>query len=54
MLVIFYHMIRSGASYTELGADFFDRLEPERLTHYYVKRLQRLGYTVTLESSAAA
>ena len=54
MLVIFYHMIRSGASYTELGADFFDRLQPERLTHYYVKRLQRLGYTVTLESSAAA
>jgi len=54
ILVIFYHMIRSGASYADLGADFFDRLEPERLTHYYVKRLERLGYTVTLESSAAA
>jgi transposase len=54
ILVIFYHMSRSSASYTELGADFFDRLEPERLTHYYVKRLQHLGYTVTLESSAAA
>jgi transposase len=54
MLVIFYHMIRSGASYAELGGDFFDRLEPQRLTRYYVKRLERLGHKVTLESSVAA
>jgi transposase len=45
MLVIFYHMIRTGASYADLGGDFFDRLEPERLTRYYVKRLERLGHT---------
>jgi len=32
-----------------LGADFFDRLEPERLTRYYVKRLERLGHSVKLE-----
>jgi transposase len=54
MLVIFYHMIRSGATYAELGGDFFDRLEPERLTRYYVKRLERLGHKVTLETSVAA
>lgn len=54
MLVIFYHMIRSGASYADLGGDFFDRLEPERLTHYYVKRLERLGHKVTLETNIAA
>jgi len=24
MLVIFYHMMRSGASYADLGGDFFD------------------------------
>jgi len=30
-------MIKSGASYIELGGDFFDRLEPERLTRYYIK-----------------
>ena len=34
--------------------DFFDRLEPERLTRYYVKRLERLGHKVTLESKVAA
>jgi transposase len=53
MLVIFYHMMRSRASYADLGGDFFDRLEPERLTRYYIKRLERLGHKVTLESVAA-
>jgi len=54
MLVIFYHMMRSGASYADLGGDFFDRLEPERLTRYYVKRLERLGHKLTLETNIAA
>ena len=54
ILVIFYHMLKTGMSYTDLGGDFFDRLEPERLTRYYVKRLERLGHKVTLESRAAA
>ena len=54
ILVIFYHMLKTGMSYTDLGGDFFDRLEPERLTRYYVKRLERLGHIVTLQSRAAA
>jgi transposase len=32
ILVIFYHMLKAGTSCTDLGGDFFDRLEPERLT----------------------
>jgi hypothetical protein len=40
----------SGTSYADLGADFFDRLEPERLTRYYVKRLESLGHTITLQT----
>lgn len=54
MLVIFYHMLRNGTTYADLGGDFFDRLEPERLTRYYVKRLESLGHKVTLETSIAA
>jgi len=54
ILVIFYHMLKTGTSYTDLGGDFFDRLEPQRLTRYYVKRLESLGHKVTLESRAAA
>ena len=54
MLVIFYYMFKAGTSYNDLGSDFFDRLEPERLTRYYVKRLEFLGHKVTLESCALA
>jgi transposase len=52
MLVIYYHMLKAGTSYADLGGDFFDRLEPKRLTHYYLKRLERLGYKVSLETNA--
>jgi transposase len=54
ILVIFYHMTRRAACYTDLGGDFFERLEPNRLKRYYVHRLERLGYTVALESTATA
>ena len=50
MLVIFYHMLKEGRTYAELGGDFFDRLEPVRLTRYYVKRLEALGHSVRLET----
>jgi hypothetical protein len=53
-LVIFYHMLKKGTTYAHLGGDFFDRLEPERLTRYYVKRLEALGHKVTLQTCAAA
>jgi transposase len=54
MLVIFYHMLKDGKKYADLGADWFDRLEPERLTRYYVERLESLGHKVTLEPRVAA
>jgi transposase len=53
MLVIFYHVLKQGRTYADLGTNFFDGLEPERLTRYYVKRLERLGHKVTLERVAA-
>jgi len=54
MLVIFYHMLKNGSTYADLGGDFYDRLEPERLTRYYVKRLEGLGHKVTLDPSVNA
>jgi transposase len=56
LLVILYHMLKYDREYQDLGADYFDRLEPERLRRYLVKRLERLGYQVSLtpnESEAA-
>ena len=48
LLVILYHMLKYDRDYQDLGADYFDRLEPERLRRYLVKRLERLGYQVSL------
>jgi hypothetical protein len=45
ILVIAYHLLRDGASYRELGGDYFDRLNIDRLTRYHTKRLAALGYT---------
>jgi transposase len=54
LLVIVYHVLKRGTTYVELGADFLDRLEPERLTRQLVKRLESLGHKVTLEAVQAA
>jgi transposase len=51
ILGIIYHMLKKDVEYNDLGADYFDSLEPERLKRYLVKRLERLGYTVMLQSS---
>jgi transposase len=48
LLVIFYHMLKSDVEYQDLGVEYFDHLEPERLRRYLVKRLEQLGYQVTL------
>jgi hypothetical protein len=37
LLVTMYQLLKDGTTYQELGADYLDRLEPERLTRYFVK-----------------
>jgi hypothetical protein len=54
LLVIIYHVLKRGTSYAELGADYLDRLEPDRLTRQLVNRLEKLGHKVTLEPAPAA
>jgi len=48
ILVMMYHMLRDGVDYRELGPDYLDKLQPQRLTTYLVKRLESLGHKVTL------
>jgi transposase len=50
MLVIAYDMIQRQEPYREAGAAFFDRLQPEDTARRLVKRLEHLGYQVTLQS----
>ncbi|MCK6498519.1 MAG: IS110 family transposase [Nitrospira sp.] len=54
ILVAVYHLLRqSDLCYRDLGADFFDRLDPQRLTKHRVRRLEGLGHKVTLTPVAA-
>jgi transposase len=48
LLVIMYHVLKNNVEYHDLGPDYFDKLEPERLRRYLVKRLQNLGFDVAL------
>lgn len=50
LLVAFYFILRDDVPYQDLGADHLDRLTPARLTRSLVKRLERLGYNVTLKA----
>ena len=52
LLVIAYHILRDGTCYSDLGADYFDRLNPEGLRRRLTKRLEGLGFKVTLEPLA--
>lgn len=54
ILVIVYHLLKTGKPYQELGRDYFEKLDPQRLTNDLVKRLQRLGHKVTLEPQPKA
>jgi len=52
LLVIAYYILRDGTCYSDLGADYFDRLNPEGLRRRLTKRLEGLGFKVTLEPLA--
>ena len=49
LLVIVYHLLREGTSYRELGGNYFDERDREATTRRSVRRLERLGFKVTLE-----
>ena len=53
ILRIIYHMLREGIHFHDLGPAYFDRLNPERIKHYLVSRLERLGFKVMLEPQQA-
>lgn len=48
LIVVIYHMLRDRTAYRDLGADYLDRLEPQRLTRALVRRLEQLGHAVEL------
>ena len=54
ILVIAYHLLKNGTVYTDLGADYFERRNEHQVQKQLVKRLETLGYKVTIEPLGVA
>jgi hypothetical protein len=54
ILVIAYHIIRRGTSYVDLGVNYLDERKAETVQHQLVKRLEKLGFKVILETQTQA
>jgi transposase len=49
LLGIIYHLLRDQSDYHDLGANYFEHVDKERVRTAAVRRLEALGYSVTLE-----
>ena len=47
-----YMLLWSGRRFADLGEDYFDRLDRERLTKRLLKRLEKLGHQVSIQPAA--
>ena len=54
VLVVVFHILSDQQPYRDLGADYFDRLDTARIERHHVRRLEQLGYTVTLTPASVA
>jgi transposase len=54
LLVVCYYLLKRRCHFQDLGVNYFDQLNQEKLTRYFVKRLTRLGHRVILEPCSAA
>ena len=54
ILTAIYHMVRSGASHRDLGADYFDRRTPQARAKRLVAQLAKLGFAAQLQPLAVA
>ncbi len=51
VLKIIYHMLKNGTEYRDLGGDYFDQRDKGYTVLRSVRRIERLGYEVTLRAA---
>lgn len=54
ILVIVYHVLKHKQPYQDLGSNYFDERDRTMVARQSVRRLEQLGYTVTLETPGEA
>jgi len=53
ILVAVWHILREDVEYKELGGNYFDHIDEDKIKRNLVKRLEKLGYDVKLKKNAA-
>jgi len=53
LLTAIYHMLRDGVVHQDLGADYFERLDRDAAARRHIRRLEKLGYQVSLQPIAS-
>ena len=48
--MIYYQMMKTGKEYEEKGETLFPQADRAKLEHRLIKRLERLGYQVSLQA----
>ena len=51
ILEIAYYVLRDGVAYQDLGANYYDEHKKDAVVRHAVKRLERLGYKVTVAAA---
>jgi transposase len=54
ILVIYYHMMKTGQEYQEKGEEFFERKDRGKIERQLVRRLERLWYQITSPQKSIA
>jgi transposase len=52
ILIMSYYILKYKQPYKELGADYLDKMRKDKIVRSHVKRLENLGYTVTIAKAA--
>ncbi|HLZ23610.1 MAG TPA: IS110 family transposase [Ktedonobacterales bacterium] len=53
LLTVIYHLLRDGVLYQDLGPNYFDQRDRSQIARQAIRRLERLGYHVSLTEGAA-
>ncbi|NHC43552.1 IS110 family transposase, partial [Bacillus sp. MM2020_1] len=54
MLRISYYLLTRKEMYVDIGEDYFDKQRQQSIVRHSLRRLESLGYTVTLEEPKAS
>lgn len=54
ILIMAYHIVKERSTYNELGADYFERLNEQRLVKRLASRIRTLGYEIELKKITIA